>query len=104
MSHPRKRHRDRSGIRASRSAVLNTYGAGAAVLERSSNKRLIGPSAIPQAPAESASMGSMRWAATAAMTAAFVWSYWPVLVELWAAWERVPDYSHGYLVAPVALL
>ena len=33
----------------------------------------------------------------------FLWSYWPVLVELVAAWEREPDYSHGYLVVPVAL-
>jgi exosortase len=32
------------------------------------------------------------------------WSYWPTLCELVATWEREPDYSHGYLVVPVALL
>ncbi len=38
-----------------------------------------------------------------ALVAAFVWSFWPTLAELVAAWEREPDYSHGYLVAPLAL-
>ncbi len=38
-----------------------------------------------------------------AIVAAFIWSYWPVLVELVGAWSREPDYSHGYLVIPVAL-
>jgi exosortase len=33
-----------------------------------------------------------------------VWSYWPTLCELVATWEREPDYSHGYLVVPIAIL
>ena len=33
----------------------------------------------------------------------FVWAYWPTLVELVRAWDREPDYSHGFLVAPLAL-
>jgi exosortase len=48
--------------------------------------------------------GSLRWAAATFVLAVFAWSYWPVLGELWAAWEREPDYSHGYLVIPVSLL
>lgn len=32
----------------------------------------------------------------------FGWSYWPVLCRLAHAWETEPDYSHGWLVAPVA--
>lgn len=34
--------------------------------------------------------------------AAFTWAYWPTLVLLVRAWEREPDYSHGFFVAPFA--
>ena len=37
------------------------------------------------------------------MVAAFVWSYWPTLVDMVAQWIRQPDYSHGFLVLPIAL-
>ncbi|HVX15448.1 MAG TPA: exosortase/archaeosortase family protein [Pirellulales bacterium] len=33
----------------------------------------------------------------------FFWSYWPVFGNLWRAWGQEADYSHGYLVGPVAL-
>jgi exosortase len=33
-----------------------------------------------------------------------VWSYWPTLKELVSTWEREPDYSHGYLVVPLAMV
>ena len=38
------------------------------------------------------------------LAAVFGWSYWPVLRELVATWLREPDYSHGFLVVPVACL
>jgi len=31
------------------------------------------------------------------------WAYWPTLVDLVKAWDRDPDYSHGYLVVPLSL-
>jgi exosortase len=34
--------------------------------------------------------------------AAFVWSYWPVCVELMHTWESQPDYSHGWIIVPLA--
>ncbi len=37
------------------------------------------------------------------LAAVFAWAYWPTLVGLARAWERQPDYSHGYLVLPLAL-
>ncbi|HOA75809.1 MAG TPA: exosortase/archaeosortase family protein [Phycisphaerae bacterium] len=37
------------------------------------------------------------WIATA-LTALLIWSYWPGLGELWAAWQRSSDYSGGQLV------
>ena len=30
------------------------------------------------------------------------WAYWPTLLETFAAWVKEPDYSHGFLVAPLA--
>jgi exosortase len=38
----------------------------------------------------------------AILVGTFFWSYWPVLQELVTAWNREPDYSHGYFVLPVA--
>lgn len=35
--------------------------------------------------------------------AAFVWAYWPTFIDLAAAWQRDPDYAHGWLVVPLAL-
>lgn len=35
---------------------------------------------------------------------AVAWAYWPTLVEMVRKWERNPDYSHGYLVIPIALV
>ena len=32
----------------------------------------------------------------------FVWSYWPTWMNLVSQWNQVPDYSHGFLVAPLA--
>jgi len=37
------------------------------------------------------------------LLAAFVWAYWSTFVELIHAWENEPDYSHGYLIIPIAL-
>lgn len=45
----------------------------------------------------------MRWGVGLTLLAAFVWSYWPTIVELVGEWQRVPDYSHGFLVLPLAL-
>lgn len=33
-----------------------------------------------------------------------LWAYWPTLLELIATWDREPDYSHGFLVVPLALV
>lgn len=46
--------------------------------------------------------GWQFWAAAVSLIGVFCWSYWPVLGELVKAWDKEPDYSHGYLVAPIA--
>lgn len=37
------------------------------------------------------------------LVGAFVWSYLPALIQLVITWNREPDYSHGFLVAPLAV-
>jgi exosortase len=46
---------------------------------------------------------SPRIGVAAALLAGTLWSYWPILIELEATWDKEPDYSHGYFVVPVAL-
>ena len=36
------------------------------------------------------------------LSGVFVWSYWSTLEELVRTWNSSPDYSHGFLVAPLA--
>lgn len=44
-----------------------------------------------------------RWASAAILGGVFFWAYWPTVVGLVRAWINVPDYSHGFLVVPLAL-
>jgi len=57
----------------------------------------VGPSIVPS---------HVAWAKLAAVGGlagtAFLWSYWPTLGSLAETWNHVADYSHGYLVAPLA--
>jgi exosortase len=46
----------------------------------------------------------MLAAAGGAILLTFGWAYWPTLVKLVSAWNREPDYSHGFLVLPAAIL
>ncbi len=32
-----------------------------------------------------------------------IWAYWPNLQELFSVWSEEPNYSHGFLVIPIAL-
>lgn len=36
------------------------------------------------------------------MLLVLLWAYWPTLQEMVNKWESEPDYSHGYLVVPIA--
>lgn len=38
------------------------------------------------------------------LSGAFAWSYWPDFISTAKVWASDPDYSHGYLVGPLALL
>ena len=43
------------------------------------------------------------WFFLAVLAAALAWAYWPTILDLLHTWETSPDYSHGYLVVPLAL-
>ena len=70
-----------------------------------------GSVADPGAPAAAelgpswASISRSRWiAAGSLLGVVFVWSYWPTLRMLEDVWRKVPDYSHGYIVVPLAIV
>jgi exosortase len=46
----------------------------------------------------------LRWAVAGCLLgAAFLWSYWHAIGSLLTTWYNVPDYSHGFLVPPLAV-
>ena len=44
------------------------------------------------------------WIAGISMIAVIGWAYWPTLRSMIQKWETQPDYSHGYLVLPIAVI
>jgi len=44
------------------------------------------------------------WCGLTALAVVSLWAFWPTLRYLVTAWESEPDYSHGYLVVPLAAL
>ncbi|TWT89725.1 Transmembrane exosortase [Pseudobythopirellula maris] len=68
----------------------------------SSNKPKKPDQAPPVATADDPKMGVIGWVSIVAAVLAIGWAYFPALSEMLAAWGRDPDYSHGYLVAPIA--
>ena len=46
---------------------------------------------------------STRLLAGCVLVGVFVWAYLPTLNNLVYQWGRVADYSHGYLVVPIAI-
>jgi exosortase len=61
------------------------------------------PEGVDAAMARTASARRRAWAATACLSAAAVLVFAPVLYYMVIHWKVVPDYSHGFLVAPLAV-
>jgi exosortase len=57
---------------------------------------------VSDTPVEYKNSSAIILACGGTVFAAFLWSYWPTLKQLADAWHRIPDYSHGILVAPLA--
>jgi exosortase len=90
---PQRRRLDRDALQRSR------HSSQASALDQ--------PSAVPAARPVAAGKPALRkidWlAAMLVVGIAFALGFWPTLVELVSVWQRQPDYSHGFLVAPIAL-
>ena len=78
---------------------------------REETPRALGPggNGRPSADAEVMGPSQALWGrqklllVVAASVSLFVWAYWTTLVALVEAWNREPDYSHGFLVVPLAI-
>ncbi len=44
-----------------------------------------------------------RWAVGLPLTLLFLWAYWPTLCRVVQTWRSDPDYTHGFLVLPIAV-
>jgi exosortase len=60
------------------------------------------PEGVDAAAARAASAQRHAWIATAALVTAAVGVFAPILYYMFIHWKVVPDYSHGFLVAPLA--
>lgn len=45
----------------------------------------------------------LAWMAGSLVLMAFIWSYWPTIVDLWNIWQRSDEYSSGLLVPFLAV-
>jgi exosortase len=77
--------------------------AGARRRSDDKRARAATPSVAPAASSEVAGDPARQWIAAALVLAAGLWAYWPTLVGIVTTWNREPDYSHGFLVVPLAL-
>jgi exosortase len=60
------------------------------------------PESVDAAAARAAVEQRRAWLTTAALGAATVGVFAPILYYMFIHWKVVPDYSHGFLVAPLA--
>ncbi len=70
-------------------AVEDSFSA-----ERSSKGPQVAGSSLP---------AKWLWGALALLLPLTLWSYWPTLIWMEDQWRREADYSHGYLVLPLAI-
>lgn len=64
-----------------------------------SSKSVRKPEVVPQ----QALLVAWLVASSGIVLAGVLWSYWPTLIQVVNQWLLQPDYSHGFLVMPIAL-
>lgn len=92
----------RKKTRSQRSTTLAVNIPRAAVSTQSNAEVPLAAKTPTQSPQSNLSRFSqLFWGLVFA--AAFVWAYWPTLLGLVDRWSAVADYSHGFLVVPLAV-
>lgn len=71
---------------------------------RGGRSRRAAASSQPLLPVSEVLRQPVVWAWTAGLALLFVFAYWPTLQWLESAWRTEPDYSHGYIVLPLAIV
>lgn len=61
------------------------------------------PPAVAAAPAVQHDLRSWVIVLSAILLPLTLWAYWPTFVWMEDQWRNEPDYSHGYLIIPLAL-
>ncbi len=70
----------------------------------SDSQPTVEPNVTSDAQQNTKLVASMRLWCAVALCAAMIWAYWPTIRAMVRTWDTIPDYSHGYLVLPAALL
>jgi exosortase len=58
----------------------------------------------PTTGAQGPRMSPGQMVCAAAVLASLCWAFWPNLIWFYRTWVREPDYTHGFLVVPIALV
>lgn len=76
---------------------------GASEAAPAKKNRVVVKEPAPLSPEAAGALRQLRIAGVLFFSLTFLWAYWPTLVELVRIWDREPDYSHGFLVAPLSV-
>ena len=96
----RERTASKSPAKSGRNKQVHKIGAGREKSVRVREKRPV--ELVPFSQAQFRSAPFALW--TVAFLAAFLFAFWPTLVWLEQQWRNEADYSHGYLIVPLALI
>ncbi len=78
----------------------NANGRAVEAVQAQTKAPNVGPAT---ALAESPWSGGWMAISGVSALAIILWAYWPTLASMVGEWRRQPDYSHGFLVPPIAL-
>src|SRR5262245_8683721 len=87
--------------RSKRTRVTSSQKQQPQVRRTAAANGIAGP---PSAEVLPGTTNQAKLALAAACLWAGVWAYWPSLLQLVRVWDRETDYSHGFLVIPLAVL
>ncbi len=78
---------------------VNIKSEESSLSEKAASPIVVAPTVSDYRP----SRGEM-WFVLSVLVAFTLWAYWPTFVWMESQWRNEPDYSHGYLIVPLALV